>query len=90
LPASSSASGGGIDQFRPSVGGVGAAIQVTEVLQIVHQFGGRGQAQLGPRGELGESYAVDADVAEDLQVRLAEVGIATLGRGREQFGPKLP
>lgn len=77
------------DQLGPPVVRVRAAFQVTELLQLADQLGGRGQAQLRPAGQVGQPDAVDADVAEDVQVRRPYVGVAVLGRGGGQLGPEL-
>ena len=84
------AAGGREDQFGPSVGGVRPAFHIPELLQVVDQFGGGGEAQLGAGGELGQPDAVDAEVAEDLQVRHLQVGITAVGCGLEQLGPEVP
>ena len=77
------------DQLRPSVPRIWAAFQVTELLQLADQLGGRGQAQLRPGGQISQPDAVDADVAEDMHVRLPHVGVAVGGGGGEQLDPEL-
>ncbi len=84
------AAGGGEDELGPLVGAVGPAFQVAEILQVADQLGGGGQAQLGAGGQVGEPDAVHAEVAEDVQVRFAQVGVAMPGRGLEQLGAELP
>lgn len=76
------------DQLRPPVARVGAAFQVTELLQLGDEVGGGGQAQLRARGQVGEPGAVDTDVAEDVQVRLPQVGVAALGGRCGHLGPE--
>ena len=73
------------DQLRPPVLRVGAAFQLAELLQLADQLRGGGQAQLRPGGQLGEPDAVDTDVAEDVQVRRPQVGVAVLGGGSGQL-----
>lgn len=80
---------GGIDQLGSAVGGIGVAFQVAPGLQVVDQLGGRGWTQLRAGGEVGEPDAVDADVAEDLKVCLAQVVEACLGCRRQQLGAEL-
>jgi hypothetical protein len=41
------------------------------------------------RREFGETYAVNAEVAEDLKVRLAEICEIRFGCGSEQFNSEL-
>jgi hypothetical protein len=77
------------DQFRPPVARVWAAFQVTELLQLADQPGGRGEAQLRPGGQIGQPDAIDADVAEDVHVRLPHVGVAVRCSGGEQLDPEL-
>jgi len=48
-----------------------------------------GQAKLRPGGQLGEPDAVDTHVAEDVQVRRPQVGVAVIGGGSGQLGPEL-
>ena len=84
------AAGGGEDELGPLVGAVGPAFQVAKVLQVADQLGGCGEAQLGPRRQVGEPDSVHAHVAEDVQVRLPQVGVAVPGRGLEQLGAELP
>jgi len=83
------AAAGREDQLGPLVVRVGAAFQVTELLQLADQLGGRGQAQLRPGGQVSQPDAVDADVAEDMHVRLPHVGVAVGGGGGEQLDPEL-
>jgi hypothetical protein len=75
------AAAGREDQLRAPVGRVGTAFQVAEPLQLANQFRRGGQAQLGAGGQLGEPDAVDPHVAEDVQVRRPQVGVAVLGGG---------
>ena len=62
---------GRIDQLGATVGGVWTAFQVAQALEVVDQLRGRGRAELRSGGELGQPYAVDADVAEYPEVRFA-------------------
>src|ERR1700742_1676010 len=59
---------GEADEFGASVAGVWSTLEVTEVLQVVDQLGGGGQAQLRAAGEFGESHLTHPDRTEDLQV----------------------
>ena len=84
------AMGGGEDQLGAPVVRVRAPLEVTEPLQIADEFGGGGQAQLCPGRQVREPDAVDADVAEDVQMGFAQVGVSVLTGGGEQFGPEVP
>ena len=72
LPASClAAARGGKDQLGAPVDGIWPALEVTEPLQIADEFGSGGQAQERPGRQVREPYAVDAHVAEDLQMGFA-------------------
>jgi hypothetical protein len=77
------AAGGRKNELGPLVGAVGPAFQIAQRLQVADQLGDGGQAQLSPARQVGEPDAVHADVAEDVQVRLPQVGVAVPGRGLE-------
>jgi len=78
------------DQLRPPVGGIRSAFQIAELLEIAHQLRGGAQAQLRPGRQLGQPDTIDADVAEDVQVRFADVGVPVLVRRCEQFDTEFP
>ncbi|GAC1319063.1 MAG: hypothetical protein NVSMB22_01650 [Chloroflexota bacterium] len=59
------------------------------MLQFVDQFRGCGKAELRPRGEVGETDPVDADVAKDLEVRLSKVCVAMVGGRGKKLESKL-
>ena len=63
---------------------IGPAGQVAQVGEVVHELGGGGQAQLRAVRQLGEPDAAHPDVAEDLEVRLANVAVAGVGAGSGQ------
>ncbi|ODU05376.1 MAG: hypothetical protein ABS81_07790 [Pseudonocardia sp. SCN 72-86] len=63
------------DELGATVGRIAAAFEVALGLQVVDELGAGGEAQLGAVGERGEPDAVDTDVAEDVQVRLSDIGI---------------
>ena len=77
------------DQFGPAVSGVGAAFEIAQPCRSLTSSEVV-QAQLGPGGKVGEAHTVDPDIAEDVQVRLPQVGVSLLDRGREQLGAELP
>jgi hypothetical protein len=54
-------------------------------LELVHQLRTRRQAQLRLAGEFGQSDAVDADIAPNLQMRKADINKSPIGlpRGKE-------
>ena len=60
------------DQFGASVGRIEASFEVAETLEFVDQLRAGGEAEVGAVGEFGESDAVDAEVAPDLQMREAK------------------
>lgn len=76
---------GEADEFGASVSGVWLTLEVAEVLEVVDQLGGGGQAQLRSGSDVGESHLTHADRAEDLQVRVANVAVACRSGGRGQF-----
>ncbi len=75
---------GQVDQLGPAVGRIGPAGQVTEFGEVVDELRSGGQAQLRAVGQLGEPDAAHPDVAEDLEVRLADVSVAGVGAGSGQ------
>ena len=77
------------DQLRPPVGGIRSALEIAELLQIADQLRGGAEAQLRSGCQLGQPDTIDADIAEDVQVRFADVGVAVLVRRREQFDAEL-
>jgi hypothetical protein len=77
------------DELGSAVGGIWLSLEVAEVLQVGDQVRGSGQAQLRPAGEFGQPDAVNADVAEYLQMRFSRVAVTTLGCTREQLDPEL-
>ncbi len=78
------------DEPRAPVAGIGPALEVSEVLELGDQLRRGREAQLRLGGEVRETDSVDAaEVAEDLEVRLAQVPISVLSRGGEQFHAEL-
>ena len=77
------------DQLGASVAGVGHPCEVAEFGELVDQFRGRGQAEFGERRQFGQSLALSADVAPDLQMRPAHIAVAALGHRFAEFAPKL-
>ena len=76
---------GQADEFGASVAGIWLTLQVAELLQVVDELGGGGQAQLRAGGDVGEPHSTHADRSEDLQVRVANVAVPGRGGGRGQF-----
>ena len=75
---------GQVDQLGPAVGRVGPTGQIAHVGEIVDEFGCGRQAQLCPVGKLGEPDAAHPDVAEDLEVRFADIAVPGVGAGSGQ------
>src|SRR5215211_3567330 len=76
------------NEFRAAVVGVRDTPQVPELFQLVDQLRRRRQAQLGARRKFGQPPALPADVAPDLQMRPADVAIATLGHRLAELAAK--
>ena len=84
------AADGGKDQLGAAVDGIRPALEVAQPLEIGDEFRGRGQTQQRSGGQLREPHAVDAHVAEYLQMGFAQVGVPVLGGRGEQFGAEFP
>lgn len=80
---------GRMNELGSAVGGIGAAFQVAQALEVVDQFGGRRRAQLCSPGEFGQAHAVNAKISEDLQVRLAKIAEAGFGSRGQHVAPEL-
>jgi hypothetical protein len=65
-----------------------STLEVAKALQLIDQFGGRRETQLRIGREVGQADSVDADVAEDMQVRFADVSVAAVLGSREQVSPE--
>lgn len=57
---------GQADEFGAAVAGIGLTLQVAELLEVVDELGGGGQAQLRAGGDVGEAHFTHADRSEDL------------------------
>ena len=80
---------GQVDELGAAVRRIRPSDQVPHLLEVVDQLRGRGQAQLGSVGQLGEPDSADADVAEDLHVGIADVAVARLGAWSREVESKL-
>ena len=77
------------DEFGPTVRGIGAAVEVAERHELVHEFRRRCEAELSTGGEVGEADVAGGDVAEDLHVRFADVAVAEIGPRGSELDPEL-
>ena len=77
------------DQLGPPIGRIRSSLEVTQPLQIAHELRGGRQAQLRPERHVRQPDAVDAHVAEDVQMGLTQVRVTMLAGGSEELGPKL-
>ena len=78
-----------VDELCAAVGRIGSTGQISQVDEVVHQLRGGSQAQLRPVGQLGEPDAAHPDVAEDLEVRLADIAVSGVGTWRGEVVTKL-
>ena len=72
--------GGGEDQLGASIGRVGASLEVTQPFKLTGELRGGSRAQLRPARQVRQPDAVDAHVAEDVQMGFAQVGATALAR----------
>ena len=72
---------GPIPPNGPTVGRIGPTGQIPQVGEIVDELRCGGQAQLRAIRQLGQPDSTGADVAEDLEVRLANVAVSGVGPG---------
>jgi hypothetical protein len=77
------------DELCAAITAVRAALEVSQLLKLAHELGHRSQAELGLGGEVGEADAIDAEVAEDVEVRLAQIRIPMLGSWGKQLDSEL-
>jgi len=77
------------DELGAPIAGVRAALEVSEPLKLADELRRRSQAELGLGGEVGEADSIDADIAEDVEVRLAQGRIPMLGSWGKQLDPEL-
>lgn len=83
LPVSSTGCrpvGGGEDQLGAPIGRIGASLEVTQPFQLTDELRGGSRAQLRPVRHVRQPDAVDAHVAEDVQMGFAQVGVTVLAR----------
>jgi hypothetical protein len=78
---------GWMNQFGAPVERVGSTLEITEILQIVDEFGACGKTEVGALRELGQSDPVDPDIAPDRHVREPQPRKAFLAIG---LGVQLP
>ena len=81
---------GQADELGASVTGIRLPLQVTELLEVVHQLRGGSQAELCTGGDGGEPHVTHTDRSKDLEVRVANIAIPCLGGGSGQFASEFP
>ena len=72
--------GGGEDQLGAPIGRIGASLEVTQPFQLTDELRGGSQVHLRPVRHVRQPDAVDAHVAEDVQMGFAQVGVTVLAR----------
>jgi hypothetical protein len=77
------------DELCAAITGVRAALEVSQLLKLADELRRRSQAELGLGGEVGEANALDAEVAEDVEVRLAQIRIPMLRSWGKQLDSEL-
>ncbi len=66
-------------ELGATVGRIGSTGQIAEVDEVVDELRGGGQAQLRAVCQLGQPNAAHPDVAEDLEVRFADIAVSGVG-----------
>jgi hypothetical protein len=77
------------DEFGAAITGVLPALEVSQLLKLADEFRRRSQAELGLGGEVSQADSIDAEVAEDVEVRLAQIDIPMLGSWGKQLDSEL-
>lgn len=77
------------DEFGAPITGVRPALEVSQLLKLADEFRRRSQAELGLGGEVSEADSIDTEVAEDVEVRLAQIRIPMLGSWGKQLDSEL-
>ena len=77
------------DELGAAITGVRPAIEVSQLLKLADELRRRGQAELGLGGEVSKADSIDAEVAEDVEVRLAQIRIPMLGSWGKQLDSEL-
>ena len=77
------------DELGAAITGVRPAFEVSQVLKLAHELRGRSEAELGFGGEVSEANPLDAEVAEDLEVRFAKIRVPMLGSRSKQLDSEL-
>ena len=77
------------DELGAAIPGIRPAIEVSQVLKLADELRRRSQAELGLGSEVGEADSIDADVAEDVEVRLTQIRIPMLGSWSKQLYAEL-
>jgi hypothetical protein len=77
------------DEFGAAITGVRPALEVSQLLKLADELRRRSQAELGLGSEVRKTDSIDAEVAEDVEVRLAQIRVAVLGSWGKQLDPEL-
>jgi len=73
--------GGGEDQLGAPIGRIRASFEVAQPFEIADELRSGGQAQLRPGRQVRQPDAVETNVAEDVQMGFAQVGVTVLAGG---------
>jgi hypothetical protein len=77
------------DELGTAITGVWPAVEVSQLLKLVDELRRRSQAELGLGGEVSKADSIDAEVAEDVEVRLAQIRIPMLRSWGKQLDSEL-
>jgi hypothetical protein len=78
------------DELGAAITGVRPAFEVSQILKLAHELRGCSKAELGLGRKVSQADPLDAEVAEDLEVRLAQIRVPVLGSRGKQLDSELP